>query len=46
MSHLSLTDSDREVQRFYDKRGWAFTGRVEPSPDNGAPERIYAKDLT
>jgi ribosomal protein S18 acetylase RimI-like enzyme len=40
---LYVAESDHEVQRFYEKRGWTFTGEVEPSPDTAAPERIYFK---
>ncbi|HEY4611231.1 MAG TPA: GNAT family N-acetyltransferase [Ilumatobacteraceae bacterium] len=38
--------SDHSVQTFYEKRGWAFTGQLERSPDTGAPERVYARDLS
>lgn len=41
---MYVAASDDRVQRFYEKRGWTFSGRVEPSPDTAAPERVYLKE--
>jgi ribosomal protein S18 acetylase RimI-like enzyme len=41
---IYVAASDDHVQRFYEKRGWTFTGEVAPSPDTKAPERIYVRE--
>jgi ribosomal protein S18 acetylase RimI-like enzyme len=41
---IYVAAAHHQIQQFYEKRGWTFTGQVEPSPDTGAEERIYLKE--
>ena len=37
--------SDATLQRFYEKRGWTFTGEVDASPHDSVQERVFLKPL-
>jgi ribosomal protein S18 acetylase RimI-like enzyme len=41
---MYVAEADREVQQFYERRGWAFTGQVETSPGTAMQERMYLRE--